>query len=164
MKKILIVFFLLISSVAFSQEAAVTTFILVRHAEKDLTQSTNDPDLSAEGKNRAVRLVDMLKKTDVHTIYSTPYKRTQQTVAPLAEAKSLSVQPYQANKTEAIDAMLKAHAGKTILVSGHSNTIPQIINYLLGEEKYKVMEDGDYSNIIVVSVAGKSANVVWLKY
>lgn len=164
MKKILIFLFLLISSVAFSQETAVTTFILVRHAEKDLTQSTNDPDLSTEGKNRAVRLVDMLKKTDVHAIYSTPYKRTQQTVAPLAEAKSLSVQPYQANKTEAIDAMLKAHAGKTILVSGHSNTIPQILNYLLGEEKYKVMEDGDYSNIIMVSVAGKSANVVWLKY
>lgn len=164
MKKILIVFFLLISSVVFSQEAEVTTFILVRHAEKDLTQSTNDPDLSTEGKNRAVRLVDMLKKTEVHAIYSTPYKRTQQTVAPLAEAKSLSVQSYQANKTEAIDAMLKAHAGKTILVSGHSNTIPQIINYLLGEEKYKVMEDGDYSNIIMVSVAGKSANVVWLKY
>lgn len=164
MRKILIVFFLLAGSVAFSQEATVTTFILVRHAEKDLTQSTNDPDLSVEGKSRAVRLVDMLKKTEMHAIYSTPYKRTHQTVAPIADAKSLSVQTYQANKMEEIDAMIKVHAGKTILVTGHSNTIPQVINYLLGEEKYKVMEDGDYGNIIMVSVAGKSANVVWLKY
>jgi hypothetical protein len=53
MRKNLVAIFLFLSSAAFSQEELVTTFILVRHAEKDLTQSTNDPDLSAEGKTRA---------------------------------------------------------------------------------------------------------------
>jgi 2,3-bisphosphoglycerate-dependent phosphoglycerate mutase len=166
MRKNLVAIFLLLSSTAFSQEELVTTFILVRHAEKDLTQSTNDPDLSAEGKTRADRLVEMLKKTEVQAIYSTPYKRTQQTVAPLASSKSLEVVSYQGNKLEEVDTILKQHAGKTIVMVGHSNTIPQVVNYLVGEEKYRVMEDGDYGNIIVVSVVtkGKNAKVVWLKY
>lgn len=166
MRKNFVILFLLLSSVAFCQEELVTTFILVRHAEKDLTQSTNDPDLSAEGKTRADRLAEMLKKTEVQAIYSTPYKRTQQTVAPLATSKALQVVSYQGNKLEEVDNILKQHAGKTIVMVGHSNTIPQVINYLLGEEKYRVMEDGDYGNIIVVSVVtkGKNAKVVWLKY
>jgi 2,3-bisphosphoglycerate-dependent phosphoglycerate mutase len=53
-----------------------------------------------------------------------------------------------------------------VLLSGHSNTVPVILNYLIGEEKYKVLDDGDYGNIIVVSVIdrGKNAKVTWLKY
>lgn len=166
MRKIVVALFLFLSSAAFCQEELVTTFILVRHAEKDLTQSTNDPDLSAEGKARAERLVQMLKKTEIQAIYSTPYKRTQQTVAPLASSKSLPVVSYQGNKLEEVDTILKQHAGETIVMAGHSNTIPQVVNYLLGEEKYRVMEDGDYGNIIVVSVVakGKNAKVVWLTY
>lgn len=166
MRKTLVALLLLINGTAFCQEELITTFILVRHAEKDLTQSTNDPDLSTEGKIRADRLVEMLKKTDVQAIYSTPYKRTQQTVGPLAAGKSLPVKSYQANKMDEIDSILKEYAGGTIVMAGHSNTVPQVINYLLGEEKYKVMEDGDYGNIILVSVAtrGKNAKVVWLKY
>jgi broad specificity phosphatase PhoE len=165
MKKILFTtVFLCVTLLAFSQEK-ITTFILVRHAEKDLTQSTNDPDLSAEGKARAAKLAEVLKQTDVTAIYSTPYKRTQQTVALLATEKSLSVQGYKA-KNEDVDAMLTQHAGGTVVIAGHSNTVPQFVNYLLGEEKYKILDDGDYGNLIVVSVTtrGKDAKVTWLKF
>jgi 2,3-bisphosphoglycerate-dependent phosphoglycerate mutase len=108
----------------------------------------------------------MLKKTDIQAIYSTPYKRTQQTVESLAASKSLQILTYQANKMDEIDNMIKTHAGGTVLLSGHSNTVPMILNYLIGEEKYKVLEDGDYGNIVVVSVTerGKNTKVVWLKY
>ena len=167
MKKLLIILLLAaINSVAFAQEKVITTFILIRHAEKDLTQSTNDPDLSADGKLRATQLTEVLKKTDIHSIYSTPYKRTQQTVEQVATAKSIKVMPYQANKMEEIDNMIKLHAGGTVLLSGHSNTVPQILNYLIGEEKYKTLDDGDYGNIIIVSITerGKNAKVVWMRY
>ncbi len=167
MKKIVGIFLLmLLSNVILAQENVITTFILVRHAEKDLTQSTNDPDLSDDGKSRAIKLAEVLKKTDIQAIYSTPYKRTQQTVESLAAAKSLQVLPYQANKMEEIDNMIKQHAGSTVLLSGHSNTVPMVLNYLIGEEKYKILEDGDYANIIVVSVIerGKNSKVTWLKY
>jgi broad specificity phosphatase PhoE len=166
MRKLILILFVAISTVVLAQEKPITTFILIRHAEKDLTQSTNDPDLSAEGKNRAAKLVDVLKKTDLQAIYSTPFKRTQQTVEPLATAKSLQVLSYQPAKMDEIDAMLTKHAGGTILLSGHSNTVPQIINYLIGEEKYKALEDSDYGNVIIVSITerGKNAKVVWMKF
>jgi len=166
MKRLLIVLLVATNSFAFAQEKAITTFILIRHAEKDLSQSTNDPDLSAEGKARASRLTEVLKKAEIHSIYSTPFKRTQQTVEPLAAAKNLKVNGYQANKMEEIDNMINQQAGSTILLSGHSNTVPQILNYLIGEEKYKVLDDGDYGNIIIVSITerGKNAKVVWMRY
>jgi 2,3-bisphosphoglycerate-dependent phosphoglycerate mutase len=143
----------------------VTTFVLIRHAEKYLTQSTNDPDLSAEGKKRAQRLTAMFNEGEVTAIYSTPYKRTRQTVEPLATNKRLTVSEYSGNKEDEIDAMLKAHAGGTIIVVGHSNTIPWFANKLLGIEKYRPMEDDDYDNVWMVSVVEKgNAKLVWLNY
>jgi 2,3-bisphosphoglycerate-dependent phosphoglycerate mutase len=150
---------------ALAQEQ-VTTFILIRHAEKDLTQSTNDPDLSPEGKKRARKLAELLNETDVTAIYSTPYKRTRQTVEVLAAQKGLSILEYTANKEEEINVMLNAHAGGTIVVSGHSNTVPWFANKLLGVEKYRPWEDGDYDNVWVISVVekGTSAKLLWLNY
>lgn len=166
MKRLFILLFVAFCAAASAQEKVITTFILVRHAEKDLTQSTNDPDLSADGKTRAVRLNELLKKTDVAAVYSTPYKRTQQTVEALATEKGLKVISYQANKMDEIDTMIKQHAGGTVVVSGHSNTIPLVANYLIGEDKYKQFDDADYGNIIIISVAerGKNAKVVWMRY
>jgi broad specificity phosphatase PhoE len=167
MKKIILAFLLLVvSHFAIGQDKSITTFILVRHAEKDLTQSTNDPDLSPVGKARATRLVEMLKQTDIQAVYSTNFKRTQQTVEQVAQSKSLAVTVYDARNTADIDAMVQKHVGQTILVSGHSNTVPAFANYLIGEEKYQPMGDGEYGNIIVISITerGKNAKVVWLKY
>ena len=166
MKKLIILLLAVVSTGVLAQEKPITTFILIRHAEKDLTQSTNDPDLSADGKSRATKLVKVLKKTDLQAIYSTPFKRTQQTVEPLAKSKTIQVMPYQANKMEEIETMITKHAGGTVLLSGHSNTVPQILNYLIGEEKYKVLDDGDYGNVIIVSITerGKNAKVVWMRY
>ena len=57
--------------------------------------------------------------------------------------------------------------GGTIVVAGHSNTIPLMINYLTGhKDEYKTFEDSDYGNLIIVTVThiGKEANVIWLRY
>jgi 2,3-bisphosphoglycerate-dependent phosphoglycerate mutase len=165
MKKILVASLLmLIGNVLLAQENVITTFILVRHAEKDLTQSTNDPDLSKEGSARAVKLNELLVRTDIHAIYSTAYKRTQQTVAIVAAEKGLAINTYQAK--EEVDEMIQEHTGGTILLSGHSNTIPVILNYLTGEEKYKMFDDNDFGNVIVVSFVsrGKNAKVTWFRY
>jgi len=166
MRNLFIILFVAISTVAFAQEKTITTFILVRHAEKDLKQSTNDPDLSEEGKARATRLSELLTKADIAAVYSTPYKRTQQTVEPAAKQRTLPVVSYQAMVKEDVDLMIQKHAGQTILVSGHSNTIPNLINYLIGEDKYKNFADDDYGNIVIVSITerGKNAKVVWMRY
>src|SRR5687767_7346778 len=64
-----------------------TVVYVVRHAEK-ATNSPTDPDLSAAGQLRAVALKDTLSKVILSAIYTTNYKRTQQTATPTAQAKN----------------------------------------------------------------------------
>jgi hypothetical protein len=68
----------------------ITTFILVRHAEK-VMESGSDPELKPEGVKRAESFVGLFTKSSIDAIYSTNYKRTRNTVTPLANAKSLTV-------------------------------------------------------------------------
>ena len=164
MKKIILFFLLAISVTSYSQQP-ITTFILTRHAEKG-DDGTKDPDLTQAGKDRAQLLINMLKEIKVDAIYSTAYKRTRNTVIPLAQEKGLILSEYEAFKTDEIDKMLNKYAGGTIVISGHSNNIPWIANYLTGKEEYKTFEDTDYANLIVVTVLekGKATKVTWLNY
>ena len=78
----------------------VTTIILVRHAEKKIEPSNQDPDLSPEGFERAQEIARVFGETGVNAIYATQYKRTQQTVKPLAERTGVAVKLLQANQTD----------------------------------------------------------------
>lgn len=142
----------------------LTTFILLRHAEK--ADASDDPELSDAGKARAVRLAEVLSHTSVQAIYSTSYKRTRNTVAPLAKAKGLEVLQYEPMKGDPLEKMLKDHKGGTVVISGHSNTTPWTANFLIGKEQFKNFEDGEYNNLIIVTVLKKGlvTNFTWLTY
>lgn len=146
-------------------QATVTTFILVRHAEKG-NDGTDDPDLKPEGTERAKRLSSLLKNTSIDAVYSTRYKRTKNTVTPLALEKKLEIQIYETVTPDLIDGLINKHNGKTILIGGHSNTVPQLANLLTGKEEYKTFPDTEYGNIFIVSVveSGKVAKVTVLNY
>ena len=162
MKKILLLFFLL--SCFYVQAQQITTFILVRHAEKT-AGGLSDPDLTDAGHLRATRLAAFLKETKIDAIYSTAFKRTTNTVMPLAKDKGLGLFSYDPLKTGPIDEMISKYPGGTIVVCGHSNTVPWTANYLIGKEEYKNFNDGDYDNILVVTITEKGkGKVVWLKY
>ncbi len=55
------------------------TVILLRHAEKDISENadTANPDLSAEGKLRAQKLIQIINKYHPDAIYSTNFIRTR---------------------------------------------------------------------------------------
>jgi broad specificity phosphatase PhoE len=149
----------------------ITTFILIRHAEKASAgemskgMDTKDPELSEAGRQRALRLAAMLKETKVDAIYSTNYKRTMSTVTPLATAKGITILTYEPKKSEVVDEMLKEYAGGTVVICGHSNTTPWMANYLTGKDELKDFDDSDYDNVLLVEVLEKGkAKVVWLKY
>ncbi|WP_323756048.1 phosphoglycerate mutase family protein [Roseivirga sp.] len=145
-------------------EVPSTTFILVRHAEKG-TDDPRNPSLNEEGILRAEKLLNMLSSAEVGAIYSSPYKRTRETVAPLASQLGLEIQEYNPSENTFADEALKSYQGKTILVSGHSNTVPGLANYLLGEDKFKQLDESEYSKIFIVTVdtVGK-ARVMVLNY
>lgn len=164
MKKLMVVLVLFVAAqVCYAQ--TITTFVLVRHAEK-ATEGGSDPELKPEGVKRAEALAALFDKTKVDAIYSTDFKRTRGTVAPLAAAKGLTVNPYSSMKTADLEKLVAAHPGGTIVISGHSNTIPDIANALTGGKEFKQFADADYGNILIVSVTavGKDAKVVWLRY
>ena len=149
---------------AFAQEQ-LTTFILIRHGER-AEDGSEDPELSDEGKSRATRLAEMLSKTSIQAVYSTSFKRTRNTVSPLAQAKGLEVLLYEPLKADPLDKMLKDHVGGTVVISGHSNTIPWTANYLIGKEQLKNFAADDYKNFLVVTVLKKGSvtNITWLTY
>jgi 2,3-bisphosphoglycerate-dependent phosphoglycerate mutase len=153
----------LVVSVYANAQGKITTVILVRHAEKAL-ESTPDPNLSPEGESRAKKLAALLKDAKVDAVYSTNYKRTRNTVVPVATARGLEVQSYEPLKEDVIRDIIKKNEGGTILISGHSNTVPWTANLLLSTETFKNFEDSAYDNLIVIAISGNESKVTWLHY
>lgn len=148
MKSILSFLFVLTYAVVSAQDQ--TTFILVRHAEKDLT-ITQDPPLSEQGVNRAKKLAGLLESQDISALYSTPYSRTQQTLQPIAKAQGLAITSYSPSAGPPwLTELYEKHPGESIVIVGHSNTIPTLANHLLGSDKFVPFSEDEYSNLIII--------------
>jgi len=140
----------------FFESQATTTVIFVRHAEK-MAEPSDDPGLSEAGLQRAAELARQLVDADVvagvDAIYSTSYRRTEETARPVADALSLPITSYDASNTETImDEIVKKHKGKIILVVGHSNTIPALIGNMGASKKVPEIKEDEYDNIYIVSI------------
>lgn len=137
-----------------------TILIFVRHAEK-MNDGTNDPSLSEKGIERAEKLAELLKtQYDVQAIYSTPYKRTLETAQPLSNELKLTIGEYGLkNPQKLVRGFVDSHRGETILVVGHSNTTPLLVNILLGNKKYVQLDEYDHGSMFVVKIGGSGE--VW---
>jgi broad specificity phosphatase PhoE len=145
---------LLIALVAYKSQTT-TVVVLARHAEQELG-SIQDPPLSAEGEQRAQRLAQMFGRNagvgHLDAVYVSDARRTQQTAAPLAErlGKQPVVVPAADVKGMAARVM-HDHEGGTVLIIGHSNTVPALIRELSGIEVGALAED-EYDTLYVVSI------------
>lgn len=140
----------------FLESQATTTVIFVRHAEK-MTTPADDPGLSPAGLRRAAELRRQLVDADViagiDAVYSTPFRRTEETARPVAEALNLPLNSYDAADTEAImENVVREHKGKIILVVGHSNTIPTLIGNMGASKSVPDIAENEYDNIYIVSI------------
>lgn len=145
---------------------APTMVYLVRHAEK-AAQPANDPALTPAGELRARALDEVLAYAGVGAIITTQFARTKLTAAPLAKRLGLTPETVgiatgvasnpqaQADAARAhiasVVAAVKQHAGMTVLVVGHSNTIPEIIA-ALGGPKFADLCDGDYDQLFMLEI------------
>ena len=137
---------------ALDPATAPLEFVVVRHAEK-ATDAGDDPPLVGSGHARAAAIAAGLAGAPVVAVYSTDYARTRDTAAPTAAAHDLPVTPYDARQPAgALAAMLRAaHAGGTVLVVGHSNTVPAIASALCGCE-VAAMDESEYDRLLRVRV------------
>lgn len=134
-------------------QAGTKTIILMRHAEK-IDEPGPDPALTVQGHQRAQALAILLKDEPVKAVYATPYKRTQDTGKPLAEQKGLQVQTYEAAVGLALLEKIKTGPGdQTVVILGHSNSIPTLVNALLGREEVKAISEEVYGQVFVVTIS-----------
>jgi len=160
MKNAFFVFLVIVLSLninsSMGQTEDLTRLMFIRHAEK-IEFSGMDPQLTEEGKERSERWAEFFNKRGIDAIYSTKTKRTLSTAAPISELTNIDIIVYDA-KTVDIKLLVKVNKGKTILIVGHSNTIPKMVNKLLGEEKYALIEDDNYGNLYIVTIENGKAN------
>jgi len=143
----------------------VTMVLLIRHAEKVIDPNNADPDLSPAGQARAQELVRMFGDAGINAIYATQYKRTQQTVKPLADKLGLPIN--QVNSKSTADLVARIHSqnsGQVVFVAGHNNTVPEIIA-ALGGPTFPIIPETEFDNLYIVTIyrTGK-ARLVKLKY
>jgi len=141
----------------------ITTYYLIRHAEKDRADNSNkNPNLTKIGQNRAKNWSIVFESIPFDIIYSTNYNRTIQTAEPTANSKNLNILYY--NARELYDEKFKLKTmGKTVLVVGHSNTTPQFVNKIIGKEEYIDIDDLNNSNLYIVTIINGVKTAILLK-
>ena len=130
----------------------VSTFYFIRHAEKDRTNPENpDPELNQNGLDRAIRWAEVFDPIPLDMVYSTNYERTSMTAAPTSIKKDIDIVYYDPNSLD-IEEFKATNEGKNVLVVGHSNTTPMLVNKMIDMEKYGPMDDTDNSSLFIVRI------------
>lgn len=167
--------------------SSTTVILLVRHADRNENASCEPPDpastcplpnpgsdnppLSTPGNTRAQTLMHVGEDTGLQAIYASCFCRTQQTAAPIATNLGLTVNNVRQDGSANIDALVEQiksdNEGQKILVVGHSNTVPLIIEKLGGGTVDTIVEE-EFDNLYVVTIVKwwfwKHVRVVRLKY
>ncbi len=155
MKRTIITIFIILLTVTIQAQekpisSEVGTYYFIRHAEKVISEDPN-PELSPKGELRAKNWAEIFQNISFNAIYSTDYIRTRNTTLPTAQSKGLEVILYHPVEIDYVK-FLSETKGKTILVVGHSNTTPDFVNKLIGEEKYKLIDHDNFGNLYIVEI------------
>src|SRR5881392_3136692 len=132
--------------------SAQPVVVIVRHAEK-AANGGKDPDLSLAGRARADELARILRDSGITAIFTSEFKRTQETAAPTATSAHVSPTVVAAKDTDALLAKLHQLNGNALVV-GHGDTIPNIIK-ALGINNTINIPDEDYSELLIVTLGDK---------
>ncbi|MFS4468178.1 SixA phosphatase family protein [Maribacter sp. 2210JD10-5] len=130
----------------------ISTFYLIRHAEKDKSDAENpDPELTQKGLGRAMHWAEILDEVELDAIYSTDYNRTSMTAAPASVKKNIDVQYYDPRIVN-IEEFKATNLNKNVLIVGHSNSTPDFVNKLLGQEKYGQIDESENGTLFIVQI------------
>ena len=159
----LVSIFLLVASASTLVGKDTRLVLIVRHAEKGSTPA-DDPPLTDEGQARAHLLARMCREIGVTAIFTSEFRRSQQTAEPLARELGLTPNVITALDVKALTAAIKTRGGNTSFVVAHSNTIPLIIRELGGGGVEPIAET-EFDDLFVVILPFRSpAKILRLKY
>jgi broad specificity phosphatase PhoE len=151
---------LLFATFAWAAPPACTTIIIVRHAEQT-DPNAADPPLSLAGEARATALARVLEHSGVQAAYVTQFKRTKATAARAVALLHIPVTevPVPANIAEhahlLAQRVLSEHPGGTVLIVGHSNTVPAIVTALTNVPVHPIaITEYDRFTVVTAGAAG----------
>jgi phosphohistidine phosphatase SixA len=157
------------------EEFKPITVYLVRHAER-ADEPRQDPPLNEKGTARSQELARILSKANIKAIITSQFLRTKQTAEPLAKlasvpvaAISLSLNPSNPRQiseqsTAEVTNKILERSGESVLVIGHSNSIPDVIK-MLGGDVPATIDEKHFDDLFVVTVYAKGkAKVAHMKY
>ncbi|MFN3757137.1 MAG: phosphoglycerate mutase family protein [Flavobacterium sp.] len=153
MKSIILLALLIINQILTQNKTNESTIYLIRHAEKE--NSSDDPDLSKEGQERAQFWKNYFINKNIDVIYVTPTKRAQMTIAPLATTLQKEIHFYKPDQMN-LKALAEKHPGMNILVVGHSTTIPKYLNQLQETKEYPEIGNNEYDFLFEVKLYYKT--------
>ena len=161
--------------IAPQEEFKPITVYLVRHAER-ADEPRQDPPLTEKGTARAQELARILGNANIKTIITSQFSRTKLTAEPLAKQAnvavtsiSLSLNPsnpraISEQSTAEVTNKIVERSGESVLVVGHSNSIPDVI-MKLGGDVSPVIDEKKFDDLFVVTVYARGkAKVAHLKY
>jgi len=166
-RPILFIPFIALAAAAPALPVPATVVLLVRHAER--APGSGDVPISDVGRTRSLALAELGKVAGVSVIITTQLQRTRQTAAPLAEA--LGITPVVVNTQSDVGkhatdvaSVVRQHPGKTMLVVGHSNTVPAIAA-ALGGPKFPDLCEPEYDALITMVLdAEGGVRTVWTRF
>lgn len=141
----------------FVNDSTAILLIAVRHAEK--ATEGDDPVLTPAGQARAARLAEILKDCPLNGVYTTQFVRTMKTAQPVASTQQKAIMIYDHKDPEFVPRLLQKQQGKRLLIVGHSNSIPALVNQVLGEQRFEEIDEQDYGNIFIIGVSNKGQSV-----
>ena len=145
---IMIAMLLVLGGCSAARQASINPDIYVmRHLHTPA--GATDPDLTNEGQRVALALVSWFKRERPAVIYVSGTKRAQQSAAPLARALGVAPTIYNPADTAALITAVSRET-RTVLIVGHSNTVPDIIERLGGQRPAQLVH-GDFGDIWLIS-------------
>jgi broad specificity phosphatase PhoE len=145
----------------FAQLLWTSTVILIRHAERG---AGNDPALTPAGQARAALLAQMLQDANLGAVFVTDTLRSRQTGTPAAQGAGLQPTVYDATNATALAATIRtSHAGRTVLVVAHSNTVDDIAA-ALGAAGVTELLDTQFDRMLVLSRSWCGTRLLRLRY
>lgn len=148
-------------------DPAWTHLFCVRHAEKD-REEPHDPGLTTEGEARAERLGRIMSEAELDGVYASPARRAQLTAEPVQRRGSTpSVETYAPEDQEEwmIELLLNSQ-GKKMLIVGHQDSVPRLLNQLNGGGfEFENIANSDFGKLFVVATKGiGETEVMELRY
>jgi len=137
---------------------------IVRHAEKNLADTSDNPALTQEGVDRANKLVEEMTDIKLDGIYSTEYDRNMNTIQPLANNRNISILTYDWYDYHNMLDEIKKENGKTYLICGHGDNILPMIEYLDGERPIEFLSKNEYDKLFQIIIREEVVSVEMTEY